>query len=466
MRTRTHLCSAVMRALGGAWALAAGAMLCVAPATDAAPETATSQIYVTSDPPGASVSCDGTAAATPTPTTLSGLAPGEHLLVLRKAGFLETRTTVTTRAGERVPVELRLEPVKGLVLIRSKPEGADIEMDGVHYGKTPRLAPDFPLGPHKIKLSLSGHLPKTVEITVADRTPLQVEETLLSDSARVTIESKPPGADVTLDGGEVGKTPLTVPRLSSGSHPLTVRLKGFAAYADTLTVQAGDDRKLALTLTALPGTLAVASVPAQARIYLNGQYKADAPFATNALPAGKYTIRAELRGYDPVTVTNTVTAGETTSVELRLTKNSGTLLLSTTPAGVTVFLDGEPCGTTAPLEQQPISAQLQMDLVPQGAHKLQLSKEGYFDLTKTVEIVSNQTVILHEKLKPRPVPFVPNVRVRTGAGEENTFRGVVRERYPNGDLKLEIEPGIFRVFRKAEILAAESITNALPATAP
>lgn len=92
---------------------------------------------------------------------------------------------------------------------------------------------------------------------------------------------------------------------------------------------------------------------------------------------------------------------------------------------------------------------------------LQFTRPGYFNITRTVDIQPKQTVILHEKLKLRPVPFVPSVIIRTGQNAEDTFRGIVRERFDNGNIKLEIEPGIFKTFTPAEVLSIEAITNAL-----
>ena len=50
-----------------------------------------------------------------------------------------------------------------------------------------------------------------------------------------------------------------------------------------------------------------------------------------------------------------------------------------------------------------------------------------------------------------------DVIVRNGDKPENTFRGVIREKYANGDLKMEIEPGIFKTFGKDEIISMEAI---------
>ncbi|MBU4248637.1 MAG: PEGA domain-containing protein [Verrucomicrobia bacterium] len=420
------------------------------------------QLYISTDPAGASIICDDRAAPNPSPMTVMGLTAGEHLIIARKPGYAEARMTATVQPGERLTVNLKLEPLRGLVLIYSKPLGADVEIDDAHYGKTPLLVPDFPLGQHRVKLSAIDHIPKTVEVTVTDRTPQQVNVNLQSDSAWLIFESKPAGAQVTINNTVIGNTPCEASRLSAGRHRVEITLKGHTAYQDELTTQSGEERTVSVTLKALPGKLTVISIPPKARLYLNDQYKTETPFTTNAIPAKTYVLRVELPGYATQVRTNVVTAGEESVVEFRLAKTSGTLLLSTEPPGVTVYLDGENRGITPPHGQEPISEQLTIERVPQGPRKLQMTKQGYYDLTANVEVAFNQTVILHEKLMARPVTFIPTVIVRTGSGAEHTFQGIVREKYDNGDIKFEIEPGIFKTFKASEIQSLEPIPQNPP----
>ena len=64
-------------------------------------------------------------------------------------------------------------------------------------------------------------------------------------------------------------------------------------------------------------------------------------------------------------------------------------------------------------------------------------------------------------MRPRPVPFVPTVVIRTGINPEDMFRGIIRERFENGNIYMEIEPGgIFKTFTPADIMTLELLTNA------
>jgi hypothetical protein len=71
--------------------------------------------------------------------------------------------------------------------------------------------------------------------------------------ASLIVDSTPPGADITVDGGFVGNTPSTV-TIAPGAHQITVSKKGFANWTKTLNVTGGSVH--------LSATLEASSVPA------------------------------------------------------------------------------------------------------------------------------------------------------------------------------------------------------------
>ena len=110
----------------------AGALLAL---TGSATAGEPAQVRVTTDPPGAVITCDGVVYSA-APVTLTDLAPGRHLVVAGKPGFVETRRSITLAAGQRMALDLKLEPVMGLVLVHSTPPGVDVQVDGADRGRT------------------------------------------------------------------------------------------------------------------------------------------------------------------------------------------------------------------------------------------------------------------------------------------------------------------------------------------
>lgn len=78
----------------------------------------------------------------------------------------------------------------------------------------------------------------------------------------LVLESSVPGADVTLDGGPAGQTPLTR-MLKPGKHELHVSHPGFYAVERLVTVEPGKTTHDVVRLVAVPGTEPLALPPVQ-----------------------------------------------------------------------------------------------------------------------------------------------------------------------------------------------------------
>ena len=66
------------------------------------------------------------------------------------------------------------------ISIDTEPSGADIYIDGKHYGKTPNIITDLPMGKHEIKLEKQEYNPVTKIFIIEDGEKLKFNETLLS----------------------------------------------------------------------------------------------------------------------------------------------------------------------------------------------------------------------------------------------------------------------------------------------
>ena len=69
------------------------------------------------------------------------------------------------------------------------------------------------------------------------------------------VESRPPGARVVLDGKALGVTPLTVPDVRPGSHPLRLERAGYKTLVTSVVVKSGERARIAVTLelSGVPG---------------------------------------------------------------------------------------------------------------------------------------------------------------------------------------------------------------------
>jgi len=413
---------------------------------------ARAEVYISTTPSNATVYCDGVQRG-PAPLVLDDLTPGPHLIIARHPNYQDARRSLEVIPDRRQVVDLILRPLTGLALIRSTPPGAETQINGLSRGRTPLLVSDLPLGKHRVQLTLTGYVPQELELNLVDRTPQQLEATLLSTLATLVVESNPKGASVILNGISKGETPARISGIPAGKVNLELKLDGHAPFTSTLTLLAGREEKVTTDLKALPSGLQVVSLPERARIYVDNQFRGEAPVELKKIDAGEHRLRAELKGFTPAARTVTLKPGENRVEEFRLERNAGTLQLITTPAAVEVSIDGVAMGSTSVKsgDNDTQSDPLLLDTLAPGTHRIELSRKGYFAHTATVEISKDETTPLKINLRRR---FTPNYEVVTVNG---TRTGVLVLKEANGDVKLEVQPGITTIFAAGDIVSQRTL---------
>ncbi len=383
-----------------------------------------------------------------TPYVTANLEPGTHIITIRKKGFKIHRQTVTLAAGEKVPLNIDLQPLTGLLLIHTEPQEVDVQVDGLDEGATPLLLTDLPVGQHTMVLSKPGYITKTIELDITGRAPLHIQENLTPSSATLTLASTPSGAGITLNGTSHGTTPATIDGIPPGNARLELNLEGHHPFIRTLRLASGQKAQLHAELEPIPAGMRIVAIPAGARIYVNNEFKGTAPVVLQNLPPGEYRIRGEAPGYDPTARTITLANGANPTEELRLNANAGKLEIITQPAGIKVYVDGQERGTTnfKPEETDNVSKPLIIDRIPEGEHEVKLAAKQYFPLTFTVDIKRNETTIVQPKKLERR--FIPDLEIRTQKG---VYTGVYLGTTARGDIRLEVRPGITKTIPKQDI---------------
>lgn len=416
-------------------------------ANEPASAPVSAQLFVTTSPSGAVVSCNGVPRDM-APLTIGDLPAGLHLIAASKPGYQTAQLSVELAPGQRLPVDLSLEPITGLLLLHSEPAGADVEIAGAHRGRTPLLLTDLPLGDYRARLSAAGYTAREIELHVPDRTPQRVDVRLASDSAIVNLDSDPAAARVLLNGIDRGLTPLRLDRIPQGELSLELLLDGYTPHRQTLRLAPGVEETMRVALSPLPAQLEVVSLPPGARVYVNDQFSGVTPVARPDLVPGEYRVRVELDGFDPMARSLVLPQAAKTVEEFRLVRNGGTLELTTEPAGVKVLVNGRERGITAVKADatDQVSDAFTVDPLPAGKHDVELTRTGYFPLKFTIELERDKTVTLHQKLQRR---FIPNHEVRTPT---EVLRGVLVETDPLGNVRLELRPGIIRTIPAKDVL--------------
>ena len=404
------------------------------------------RVDITSQPERASVVVDGRDRGI-TPITIFDLAPGRHHVKFRMAGYVERDRYITVEEGRPSQHSNVLDAEKGLLLVKSSPEGCEITIDGVAMGVTPRLITTLDTkSVHKMTLRKTGYRPATFDIRFNGRTPLVRDETLMLDSGVLRIISEPTGARVTVNGVERGVTPVLVTDVPKGRATVKLYLEGFKEEViSDLVVGAGDKQTVSRIMEGLPGTLSLTSVPDGARFYLNGDYRGRSPLVISGLKPGEYEVRAERDGFGTETRKVKVSNGSTPRVEFRMSNVMGRLEVKTSPAGAQILFDGRPAGTTTTNDPDAeFSDVLAIENVLEGEHTLVVRKSGYAETTRHPKIKSNRTSKANIRLKRI---FKPDVEIVTDTG---TYQGILVSNTPDYIL-VEVKLGIQRSFPRADI---------------
>ena len=413
-----------------------------------AADTVQTRVNITSQPSGATVIIDGMDRGT-TPVTLFDLAPGRHHLKCRMAGYVDCDRFFSTEeaSGNYLEKNVVLDEEKGLLLLKTEPEGCDIQIDGVSVGRTPRLITHLPVkGTYSVRLRKAGYQDQTIKVKFEGRKPLVREEKMVLASGTIDISSEPAGAEVTVNGIVKGVTPLRVTEVPRGRATVKFRLDGFAEEVRELAINAGDVQALPIVLKGLPGTLHLVSVPDGARFYVNNEARGKGPLALPGLKPGEYAVRAELEGYGAMTKTITLDNGQSVREEFRLSNVMGRIEVRTSPVGAEVFLDGKSYGTTKSKDSEAeFSDILAIENVMEGEHTLVMKMDGYSDKTCHPKVKSEQTAKFHNQRLRRI--FTPDVEIVTARG---SYQGVLIKR--SGDrVEIETKPGITQSFVRDEI---------------
>jgi len=116
----------------------------------------------------------------------------------------------------------------------------------------------------------------------------------------LSIESRPGGAEVFLDGTPLGRTPLRQVVVKGKADRLRLEKPDFEPLELRLKAE---DRDLSVRLQPAPFTAAVVTEPPGAEVFLDGQPKGRTPTSVQVPGEGAHTLRIALEGHQPWSAT-------------------------------------------------------------------------------------------------------------------------------------------------------------------
>lgn len=164
--------------------------------------------------------------------------------------------------------------------------------------------------------------------------------------AAVKITSSPPGAEVIMNGHNVGITPAVFTRLPPGPYVITFCRKRHEDVTRSIVLQPGEKASLDVVLPPLYGLTLIDSIPSDADIQIDGTFRGRTPKVFDDLTVGRHRLRLSSAGFSTKDVDLLVQDRTPQKTLITLPLNSATLIIRSQPEGATIRINGIAMGTS------------------------------------------------------------------------------------------------------------------------
>ena len=293
------------------------------------------------------------------------LYPGEYPLHIQAKGYAEQQTTVTVTDDNQQRLSFTLERLPGQLAVTTVPPGARVVVDGEDRGQSPQTVTGLDHGEHEVVLAHPRYQPWQRTVTVQG---LGLTETLNATLepawGLVELTSEPSGAEVTISGERVGKTPVAARVLARG-ETVTLSLPGYNPWQATLSGVIGETvEHETVVLAPADAELLLSTSPTGATVTVDGNYVGRAPVTLTLSPESEHTISVFAEGYHPEERRIAPKTGSREALHIPLSANTGKVKISVSPANARVFIDGQhrtvpPAGLDLPARSHRIEARME-----------------------------------------------------------------------------------------------------------
>lgn len=207
-------------------------------------------------------------------------------------------------------------------------------------------------------------------------------------TGELMVSSRPPGADILLNGEKKGATPLTIEGLQAGRYTLSIRKKDFAVWEEPVEIEALKLSEISVDLKTTYGSIAIESQPEGAEVFVGGRKAGETPLTIDRAETGARQIEVRKEGYTSWKQGIKVAAGEKVKLIADLKTARGNLNVSSQPPDADVFVDGKKQGATP----------LVFSVLP-GMREVEIRKDGYVAWRKNVNVAAGGEIDLAAQLK-------------------------------------------------------------------
>ena len=243
----------------------------------------------------ATVSADGVEVGS-VPGVLS-IPAGQRTLIVRAPHYVDYITNLAINgAGESQDLHVNLQTSWGALKLLSIPEGAHVSIDGVDSGVTPVTIPAAS-GVRRVQLTAPGWKNWESSVVLKAGETLSIGPVTLGEpDAHLILRSEPSGADATVGGTHLGRTPAEIDLPAGIAHEVVLSAPGYKNWTQAVFAQAGRKLSVSARLEPILVRVAIQGSPADAEVFVDGVSRGKAPQSLE-LPASEHRVEVRKAGF-------------------------------------------------------------------------------------------------------------------------------------------------------------------------
>lgn len=259
------------------------------------------------------------------------LSAGTHTIELQRYRYQPLWSELQVAGAEQKQTfSFAMVPDWSPVSLQSKPQNAQVWLDGELYGATP-LKVELNAGTHHLELVHPDYAAHIADFVVLPNQALDLGEIELGrDPSYLIIKSQPVNATVYVNEQERGTTPLTITALPNVDYNLRFAKSGYRGLSRAASVTAGESKTINVGLKAILATVHLDVSPKTASVTVDGKLHGQGN-QTLSLTTASHTIEIKESGYEPYILNITPKAGQPVheKITLSLRKNASPNLPAT-----------------------------------------------------------------------------------------------------------------------------------------
>ena len=200
-------------------------------------------------PKNAVVTIDGIQQNVSTDGEYSAMLPyGTHTYKVEAGGYISKSGSFTVSSGDMTPISVSLLSAMASVSITCPTPAVSLYVDKKAVGNSP-WSGSLKEGMHLLEARKSGYRSQQKTILLAQQQKLDVTfDELVAIQGNLSVNYKPFGADVYVDGKKLGQSPRVFNGLLVGNHQVEVRKDGYATDRKSVSISEGQTASITGTL--------------------------------------------------------------------------------------------------------------------------------------------------------------------------------------------------------------------------